>query len=305
MALMTGAPAVRDSILVTHLNCMDGSGCAIMFLNAGGKFENIRFVAAGQLEKRAKIDKIFDGPESIIVADLSCGPEFADELEKRGNVVIIDHHATALHLKNRPWCIIDMEACGTELMRRYFDIEHLGFKELSANIDDFDRWKRQRPVGDEMSLFHSFYGQKAFVKDFEFPDTRFRGVSPWMPHERELIRNLQEKRTKKAKQLADGAKIKQIMSLPRSMEPGPIYGAYVISSDPNNSVILDAVLARHPKVHVAVQINPETRLISLRSRPDFDCSELAKLYGGGGHPHACGHLLPSNLLEELIEGVHP
>jgi oligoribonuclease NrnB/cAMP/cGMP phosphodiesterase (DHH superfamily) len=27
---------------------------------------------------------------------------------------------------------------------------------------------------------------------------------------------------------------------------------------------------------------------SLRSQPDFDCSEIAKLYGGGGHKNSAG-----------------
>jgi uncharacterized protein len=30
---------------------------------------------------------------------------------------------------------------------------------------------------------------------------------------------------------------------------------------------------------------------SLRSRSDFDCSEIAKLYGGGGHKNSAGFKL--------------
>ena len=30
---------------------------------------------------------------------------------------------------------------------------------------------------------------------------------------------------------------------------------------------------------------------SLRSQPDFDCSEIAKLYGGGGHKNSAGFKL--------------
>lgn len=34
------------------------------------------------------------------------------------------------------------------------------------------------------------------------------------------------------------------------------------------------------------------RVFSLRSRPEFDCSEIAKQYGGGGHKNAAGFKVP-------------
>jgi nanoRNase/pAp phosphatase (c-di-AMP/oligoRNAs hydrolase) len=37
---------------------------------------------------------------------------------------------------------------------------------------------------------------------------------------------------------------------------------------------------------------PEGRVFSLRSIGDFDVSEIAKQYGGGGHKNASGFRLP-------------
>lgn len=136
---------ISDAVLVTHRTCLDGAGCAIVFLRAGGRRENIRFVPAGMLENFVKKDPVFAGDEFIIFADIGLNvPKYATRIDKRGNCVLLDHHKTSAHLADRPWAGVDMDACGTELLRRYLgdDIgpEHtVTCETLARVIDDHDR----------------------------------------------------------------------------------------------------------------------------------------------------------------------
>ena len=62
---------------------------------------------------------------------------------------------------------------------------------------------------------------------------------------------------------------------------------------PVGSLISDtgaALLAKFPDVQVGATYcdTPDGRLWSLRSRQDYDCSVIAKAFGGGGHAQACG-----------------
>ncbi len=61
---------LSETILVTHDGCSDGSGCAILFLEAGGKQEKIMFVAACMLERWWKDFSPTDQGKFIIIADL-------------------------------------------------------------------------------------------------------------------------------------------------------------------------------------------------------------------------------------------
>lgn len=63
------------------------------------------------------------------------------------------------------------------------------------------------------------------------------------------------------------------------------------------SEVCDQLLANNPEDPIAVCYfdSPGGRVYSLRSRvtADVDVSEIARLYGGGGHKHAAGFTVPA------------
>ena len=303
---------IEDTILVTHKGCSDGSGCAITFLEAGGKEENIRYVGAGMVERFVKEDPVFDGGQFLIFADVGVtSPKYADVLEKRGNLVLLDHHKTSLHMLGRPWALIDAEdggtRCGSRLLAEYlfpgFIPQRLDW--LTTVIDDFDRWKRRIPISSELATLSAFIGQERFVRSFS-TDLKERwslvGAELFYDHEVELLKILLAKRDEAVSEAVRKCVVKTVPT-PCGL---PLTIVYTLSSDSNTSLILDELLKSRPEADLSCQVLLDHNKVSLRSRNDgnIDVAEYASLFGGGGHKHAAGHPLPDGLLLDIIGDIH-
>jgi len=290
---------LKDTILVTHMGCMDGSGCAIMFVRAGGLRENIRYCAAGMTERFIKEDLPGLAGKFIIFADIGLsGPNqarYADELEKRGDVVLIDHHNTSLGLKDRSWCTIRMESCGTELLRQYLQLEDESSKALAILIQDHDLWLGKNPLSMDLAAFTVFAGQDVFVDRFLDRDVR-NGVFNEL--ETELMKIVTRRRDQFIQILCKKAFVKDVTYGDKIAKIG-----YIVSSEMNVSLLLDTLLKQRPEIDIACQINFDKNSASMRSR-GYDVSEFAKYFGGGGHVRASGHRLSDQLIQDLVNEIH-
>lgn len=313
---------LSDAILITHKGCVDGSGCAIMFLNAGGKRDNIRFVGAGAVERFIKESNDFKSGKFLIFADIGVNlPKYADILEKRGNLVLLDHHKTSLHMKDRYWALIDADdrsgsRCGTKLLRDYLIdnfqndthiIQSNNFKNFSDIIDDFDRWVRKIPEAEMFSTFMSFVGQDDFISRFVNLNERInanivagRGNRYFTESEDNILSILYRKRDEAIAECLRRAVIKDVVC--NGMQPFKV--VYVVTDDPNTTLLLDRLLKEFPEANVGCQIMIGIGKVSLRSRGDIDVSKIAKYYGGGGHHGAAGHMIPPHVINDLIEEIH-
>lgn len=301
---------IKDAILVTHRNCMDGAGCAIMFLAAGGKKENIRYIAAGMVERFVKKDPIWKSDRFIIFADLGLNiPEYSDVMEKRGNCVVLDHHSTSQHMSGRYWTTIDMDACGCELLRRYlveggFMKEQIddAYRKLAHIIDDFDRFILNDNRSDDMSMLMTFYGQEMFVEEFLRPYLRFEDERFWTDFELKTLKVLQRRRTEAIERILKKVKVREVNI--DEFFNYPIRIAYVVTGDPNISKVMDAVLVNNPDCMMAVCVDPDRNSISLRSKGIVDVGQFASIFGGGGHRGAAGHPVPPDLFDNMVDEVH-
>lgn len=303
---------LSNTILVTHQNCMDGSGCTILYRRAGGKQENVRYISAGSMERfiNDELDKL--GDKFVIFADvgLSTGPHlerYADRLEKRGQCVVLDHHKTSLGLAKRTWCDVRQDICGTELMRQYLVSNNFGGralrdKRLSAIIQDHDLWLQKDPRSKDLASYCVFLGQDVFVENFM--DRPCSGII-FTPAEIIMMDALIKRRDKTIEFLMKHVIIKDIRLAQGSSSFAELVKiGYLISSEPNVSLLLDTVFMRHPSVQVACQVNFDRGSVSFRSRGIVDVSELAMQFGGGGHRLAAGHKIPSSIVKSILEELH-
>jgi nanoRNase/pAp phosphatase (c-di-AMP/oligoRNAs hydrolase) len=70
-----------------------------------------------------------------------------------------------------------------------------------------------------------------------------------------------------------------------------VYVVPVVNASCNVSEVCNALLEKHPESKFAAayaDMSDGRRSWSLRSRKDFDSSEIAKRFGGGGHPQSSG-----------------
>lgn len=315
-----------ECVLVTHQGCLDGSGCVIFFILAGGKIENVRYVAAGMVERFIKKDPVFSSNKFLIFADVGLNlPKYADILEKRGNVVMFDHHKSSTHLVGRHWAVIDEknERCGCVMLRDYLiDICEKGvgqgnilksssYRIFAETIDDHDRWQgKMKPHSDNLALIMPFYGQEEFVRRFTSFDPKervcmniSRGVTRSFFDEidRELLIILEKKRNDSAESLMKKIRIEKV----ETDSVGTVSVGWFVSADPNISFILNKVLDERPDIDVACSISFDRGAVSLRSRDGKpDVSLLAAEMGGGGHASAAGHRIPQAVIDTIAERIY-
>jgi len=303
--------------LVTHVNCMDGAACAILFLKFGGLPEDIYYVGAGSLKKFMDENPVMKSDKFIIFADVGLtSEEEADVLEERGKCVLLDHHLTSAHMKDRYWAYIDCEGnggtgCGCMLLYHYLGVmSPLGLGGLAdiipemirfvTVVDDNDRWLQKDPRSMDMACWMTFVGQKRFVQDF-MDMGRWEESNPsiWDFWEGDVLEIIKGQKKRNIERLLQNVVKHSIQLVDYVVNIG-----YVVSSEQNVSQLLMDVLDRYPDVDVAAQISVDKGSVSLRSRGNVDVAKIAKMFGGGGHRAASGHPLPKNLEKIIIEAVH-
>jgi oligoribonuclease NrnB/cAMP/cGMP phosphodiesterase (DHH superfamily) len=305
--------SLADTVLVTHQGCMDGSMCAITFLRAGGKPENIRFVAAGMVERFLKgkgpDEGIMDDPRFALFADVGVtDPKYADLLEKRGSCVMLDHHRTTIYLKDRPWCFIDElnTACGSVLLAQYLWVNKLILNEtyeellpLLKLVDANDRWLPNRPgAAEDLATLSAFLGQDRFIKMFKgFAAPNLLLENLFDEFQLELLEILKERRDEHIETSIKRMVIKNL-NCPdgRTFKTG-----FSFSQSQDTSLLMHRMLDARPDIQLAAHVNLHKKQMSLRSRGDVDCSVIASQFKGGGHIGAAGFPLPDGTLTEIVE----
>jgi uncharacterized protein len=305
---------MSKTTLVTHKDCTDGSVCAALFVLAGGDPNKIIYSKPGDVE--AELDKVPAG-DFLIFADVAPRElQSADDLEKRGDVVVLDHHKTSLFLSDRSWCHIEdpNDRCGSVLLYDYLfrDAVYMipdggqikrNLWDLVTWVDDRDRWVNRTKEGPQLDALRVFMGQKNFVRSFV--DRVTNSTRLIRDSDLDVLSILHDRQVESTERALDN-----LMVMDRVMwnMPGhPVYRfGYVFSPGPDVSGCLHAVLERNPDVHVACSIGVGSQAVSIRTAEGYDAAAIAKMYDlkGGGHAAAAGHKFSPWYLEELIQSIH-
>lgn len=253
-----------------HSNCYDGFGAAYAAWKKLGNTAKYIPVSYG------KPPPEMPDAEEIYVVDFSYDPDVILKLSECAKVVVLDHHKTAeekltpLAGQENPVVIFDMHRSGALITWEYF---HGGFAveapKLIQHISDRDLWTYKIPGSREV---HAALVSLPF--DFEVWDSLkvdeliLEGAA-CLRFQSQLVDNIVKK--------------SWIGKVGEHKVP-------IVNTSSSWSEVGEALLAKYPDAPFAASFTTFEDIImwSLRSRGDFDVSEIAKKNGGGGHKSAAG-----------------
>lgn len=295
--------------LFTHTD-LDGVGCGIVGLHV---FEDIdieycnyddvdylvsKFIA----EESYKYDKVF-------ITDISVHEDVAKEINEHigDKTTLLDHHATAKWLNKYEWAEVNdleisiypqeeyMKSSGTSMfydyLWRHYDLNDGQLVEFVEKVRRYDTWEWSTKFNDtnakQLNDLLYLTGREAFVTRFTFdPSIEFTETES-------TILNMEQTRIKnyikgKEKQL----KIVEILE----------YDAGLVFAEQYHSELGNELAKKFWKLDFIVIVNPATAKVSYRGiKEDVDLGkDVAKIFGGGGHPKAAGSQIDERLLDELI-----
>ena len=291
------------SCLVTHKDCLDGSGCAAICMAVGIQREDVYFIVPGTAKRffeKGDGKRLMESSKQIVVADICCDDkDLLDAFEKRGNVLLLDHHLYSNSLSGRSWCHVRTDLCATEIVRRATLPIGEGWWHVSELIMDRDLWENRFGLESEDLFYLSeLMGQEAFVGELMRMGVTFGVMST-------------EKRNA-ARMMSDYVKRQIEHDLTKStwitydtvgvMTMGPYEFAVVFSSCPDRSRMLEELKRREPDCDVFVQIDIGRRSVSMRS-DTVDVAELARNFRGGGHARAAGFMIREEQVDSVVEDI--
>lgn len=277
-------------ILITH-NDLDGVGCAVLFsavMERTGKEYRCYFEDYRTVNERI-IQVLASKPHKILLTDISPDEKVAELLDKSGIPIhLFDHHRTALWLNSYPWANVDTSYCATRLLydhiKRTWDGVTM-YKHFVYLVNDWDMWLHEYETSKMLNTFLTAIGKERFVKRF------LNDPWPIFNSNEEMIIEVELERKEEYVQ--------------KAVEKAKIYNNnYAVTiAEKYKSEIGEKLLQLAP---IAVIIDPREDTVSLRSKDDkHDVSEIAKKFGGGGHPRAAGFELPKgSVLDTLANMVN-
>lgn len=258
-------PGAARTFVLYHANCPDGFGGAWAAWLALGDAATYLPVSHGDPPPDLPPDA------SVVIVDFAY--HRADTLALRERVrdlTILDHHKSAQEaLGDLPYAVFDIHRSGAILAWEHF---HPGKEPpaLLRYVQDRDLWRFELPNSREVTAALSSYPMEfALWSRLDIADLARDGTA--------ILRF----RTQT---------VETMVSFARYGEVGG-YRVPIVNATAHWSDVGEAMLAKFPDASFVGAYFDDAegyRRWSLRSRPDFDVSEVAVRLGGGGHRQAAG-----------------
>lgn len=284
-------------LCIYHRNCDDGFGAAVAVRAAlGGAID---YHAAQYQEEPPDV-----GGRDVIIVDFSYKRQVIEEMAKSArSILILDHHKTAAEdLRGlidppsggwRSWlfaarsirapyvgAIFDMNRSGAGLAWDYF---HQGVPRppLIQYLEDRDLWHRRLHRTDEFTA-----ALRSYPQNFDIWSGWLRDGVEYLIEEGVAIQRYYRGRVEAMKAGAYSATIDGVVCR-------IVNCSGFMASEVAGELSLDL-----PFGAIYFEIEPSRWVYSLRSTGDFDVSDLAKKFGGGGHRASAG--FKSNKLVHVV-----
>jgi len=274
-----------------HANCADGFGAAFAaWMKFGDQAEYIPCSYGSPPPPMKKGSRIFILDFSYPRAMLEeLGRDFAVQL------VVLDHHATAqADLEGFSGCYFDINKSGSVMAWEYFWPDK-PVPMFILYLQDRDLWKWALPLSREFSLALRSY-------PFNFDSWRYLMNRSWeLQQEGAICRRLVDSQVEIMVKNYGLALFDSARERIHFVPPGttPMVGTdQAVAPAVNASILIcevgEKLLERYPESKfcaVYFYRGDGKRQWSLRSQPGFDCSVIARQFGGGGHRQAAGFVM--------------
>lgn len=268
----------EKTLCIYHNNCADGFGAAWVVRHALG--DQVEFHAANHGEAPPDVRG-----RTVLIVDFSYKrPVLLEMADVATSITILDHHRSAekdlVDLPDNVFPEFDMDRSGAMMAWDHFFPDTTP-PALIAHIEDRDLWRFDLPGTREIQacLFSHPY-------DFKVWDNLMH------TDRRVLLQDGEAIERKHFKDIAEFRAAAQHTMVIAGYEVPVLNVPYFYASDAGHQMAEDAPFA------ACYWDTPEGRTFSLRSREGgLDVSEIAALFGGGGHRNAAGFRLTRAQLE--------
>lgn len=301
-------------ICIYHGNCADG------------------FTAAWAVWKRFPDAEFYPGVygedppdvtgKDVVLVDFSYKKSVLDEMCKKArSIIVLDHHKTAeedlkgakqfsktwdAHVQNvyQDQCenadingailyaLFDLDRSGAMIAWEFFHPDKPA-PQLIKHVQDRDLWRFELENTREIqaSVFsyeYTFENWDNLVEACEHLDGNKAMVNAGKALERKHFKDIAELIEVSKRRMVIGGHEVYVVNLPYTMASDACHALCKESMYPSGSGELNT----EPAFGASYWDGPKGRTFSLRSIGEFDVSEIAMKYGGGGHKNAAGFQMP-------------
>lgn len=252
-----------------HKNCMDGFAAAWAFWKLFGN--DAKYIPVQYGEPLPKIED----QSKVYIVDFSYSRDVLDELYFRSKqLVVLDHHKTAqAELEGLPYAKFNMTKSGAVLAWEYVFSEK-PVPELLLYVQDRDLWQWKLPDSRKINAVLAVHS-----KEFEIFNSFIDKDKQLLIDEGHILLLSQES---VVNSLAD----KCFFDETKFDQRIPMLNSATLQSKIGNELCQRHSDCAFAAIFFYLDLN--TRVWSLRSIGNFDVSEVAKRFGGGGHKNAAG-----------------
>ena len=297
--------------LFTHTD-LDGVSCEIL-----GKIafeEDIDVVRCNYGDIDAKVEEFINNTEEydkLFITDISVNKEIADKLlSVSDKVILLDHHKTALWLNEYPYALVQVEdesigkMCGAYLFYEYLKKNHKEFDDTPAlklfidYVRMYDTWewkeKYDNIIPKRLNDLMYIDGPNEFIDKMVYR----LGNNLFILDDTDLMK-LQIEQTYINSYIAQK---NETLMVNDSLFPEYTIG--ITFADKYISELGNKLCELHPELDFVVLINMSTLTVSYRTvKNDLDLSDIAKGFGGGGHPKASGSRFDASIVNDMLNNI--
>jgi|SRR3990167_2055634 len=263
-------------IVIYHKNCFDGICSAWVAWKKFEDYANYIPMSYG--------DNLPYFPEGadIYFIDFSLKRKELIQLHEIYKVTVIDHHKTAeKELEGLDFCIFDMNESGASLAWKYF-FPNINIPLLVRYIKDRDLWLFKEKYSEEINSYIQSFPM--VIQDYDDLFYSLENISGFTGAEiggRSINRYKQTMTEAICKNAAFG------YSYPFYNTSVPIVATSTLFSEVGHELCKQFPDSPFSAYYFD-RLKDNIRQWGLRSIGDFDVSEVAKKFGGGGHKNAAG-----------------
>jgi len=260
-------------VLITHKNCMDGTGAALAVIKYCDD-RGLQRPIIMPMQYGDKLDMALLADHNILMTDFSFDRDTLVKLEYVShNLFIIDHHSSAeKELDGLDYCYFDMDHSGASLT---WLLLHNEVPELIAYIEDRDLWNWKLAKSKEVSAALNLIGTEEYDKLLTCVSQQATCVSQLMQKGQAIVEYQEGK--------VDSVKKKLIKNEIRLVE----FEGYLVPMFNNSHLISEVgnMMSKEHPFSIQYFITMDEIVFSFRSNNDID---LTTLTIPKGHPNAAG-----------------